>query len=99
MTLVTDGCIAHVSLKIDPQTFLAASDAKVYAIVEKRSKDVANQKLIDQELVETKKTEVAETAIQDDLCVALHALVNMQKLPELIDPEDKLVIRLLLCKV
>ena len=94
---VSDGCLYHVCLKVDRSLILAANPARLYEIVESAIAKGDSESYM-AEMAESAKVSAAEEELRALLKVALTALCNASKLPEMIAPSDDLELRLLLCK-
>jgi S-adenosylmethionine hydrolase len=101
MTDVSDGCLYHVCLRVDTATVLAANPEKQYKLISRtvalHGKDGFAQ-ACEAEMQEGKRLEAAEKSIQDLVKIGIRTLLAGQKLPQMIDAEDDLEIRLLLCR-
>jgi hypothetical protein len=94
--LVSDGCIAHAGVTLETSDVLAAHDAEYYRLIRKFLKTDTYAAEEAQER-EEKKVTAARDKIAQAVIAGLHALLSLKKLPELIDVDDKIEIRLLLC--
>lgn len=97
MTLVSDGCIAHVTLKVERQHVLDANDRHLYELLEKavRRKDFG---LFAQEAEAEAKVEAARDRLLELTRMGMRTLLSMD-LPDHIRADDSLELRLLLCRI
>jgi hypothetical protein len=102
MSNTSDGCIAHVSLKLKTEDVLASHDGELYRIIEKEARapsTAQREKLYRQEIIEHEKVKAAQEEIFKLAQNVLRTLLCMEKLPEMIDENSNLELRLLLCRV
>lgn len=102
MTNVSDGCIAHVSLKLKTEDVRAAHDGKVYRLLEKATackSHAESMKYFELERLESEKVEVAREEIMKLAHLGLKTLLCMKMLPRMMDRDSKLELRLLLCRI
>ena len=102
MTLVSDGCIAHVSLKLKTADVRAAHDGELYRLLEKATackNRSESMKYFEREQIESEKVKVAQEEIMKLARIGLRTLLCMEALPGMIDENSNLELRLLLCRV
>jgi hypothetical protein len=102
MTNISDGCIAHVSLKLKTADVRAAHDGEVYRLLEKAAASrsfAESTKYFEREQIESEKVKVAQEEIMKLASLGLRTLLCMEVLPDMIDENSKLELRLLLCRV
>ena len=102
MTLVSDGCIAHVSLKLKTADVRAAHNGESIRLLEKgvecRSR-AESMKYFEREQIESEKIKIAQEEIMKLARIGLRTLLCMEALSDMIDENSKLELRLLLCRV
>lgn len=99
MSLVSDGCLYHVSLAVDTAVILAANDEKQMQLLSKCvgiKERKAFEKACDAEMQEGLKVDAARKTVEDLVKIALRCLLSAQKLS--IAEDDELEIRVLLCR-
>jgi len=94
---VSDGCLYHVSLKVDRYLILSANTTKLYKILESAVARGDAQSW-GAEMQESAKVNAAERELLELLKVGLTALCGAEKLPDMMSPSDDFELRLLLCK-
>jgi hypothetical protein len=102
MTLVSDGCIAHVSLRLKTNEVRAAHDGEVYRLIRKANAARSRPEMmrhLAQEEIEHEKMKVAQEAIVELARIGLRTLLCMEALPTMIAPDSQLELRLLLCRL
>ncbi len=93
---VSDGCIYHVCIRIDPDLLLAANTNKMYKLLSKTAQGGPHFEANAQaEMEESAKVAAATEKIEDLLKIALTPLLQAEKIPEFLSPHMEL--RLLLC--
>lgn len=98
----SDGCIAHVSMKLDTAEVRAAHDGRLYEIIEKALATKRPEKFmecLEHEQIESEKVKAAQEAIFKLAQIGLKTLLCMSGLPEMYDADSELELRLLLCRV
>ncbi len=102
MPEVSDGCVYHVCVRVEPALILAAHDGKQLALRSKildAVKDHPKFKLAaEAEMRESDKVFAAREKIEDFVSVAMDCLLSAPLIPEMIASDDDLEIRLLLCR-
>jgi hypothetical protein len=100
MMNVSDGCIAHVGLRLDTPDVMAAHNGKYYQLLEKVSKADAVRlaKAMAAEQAEYDRLQSANNKIMDLVKIGMKTLLSMERLPEMLAVDDKLEVRLLLCR-
>ena len=102
MTLVSDSCIAHVSLKLKTENVRAAHEGEIHRLSERGAvcKTLAqSMKYFERAEIESEKVKVAQEEIFKLAQIGLRTLLCMSGLPEMTPPDSKLELRLLLCRV
>ena len=98
---VSDGCIAHVSMKLDTAEVRAAHDGRLYEIIEKALATKRREKFmecLEHEQIESEKVKAAQEAIFKLAQIGLKTLLCMSALPAVINENSELELRLLLCR-
>jgi hypothetical protein len=96
MTLVSDGCICHVSLRVPPADIIESHDGDVYRLLEKvvaGDRGALNASMRAEESVDAARKRVMKL-----VTIGMRTLLSMEKLPDLITCDDHLELRLLLCR-
>jgi hypothetical protein len=102
MTNVSDGCIAHVILKLYMPDVRAPHDGEIYRIIAKAAEAKTHAELakyFEREILESEKVNIAQDAISEVVQIGLRILFCMEHLPAMMDENSKLELRLLLCRV
>ncbi len=102
MPKVSDGCVYHVCVRVEPALILAAHNGKQMALLSKtRAAGKDRQKFetaAAAEMRESDKVFAAREKIEDFVSVAMDCLLSAPLIPEMIASDDDLEIRLLLCR-
>jgi hypothetical protein len=98
---VSDGCIYHVLLTVDPQLILAANTVKTYQLLSRVIELEVNSPeymlAAQAEMDEGVKVDAARAELVKLLDIGMHALCSAEKIPELIG-NDPLELRLQQCR-
>ena len=96
MTLVSDGCLCHVSLRVPASDIIGSHDGHVYRLLERIA--AGQMDCIDKQLAAEIALESARGRVSDLVRIGMRTLLSMGTDP-LVGPGDHLELRLLLCRV
>lgn len=100
---VSDGCIAHVSMKLDTAEVRAAHDDEYYKVIEKIGSGKYKGRALDELVMRNQELhdsiDGARDKIMELVKIGMRTLLSMERLSEMYDADSKLELRLLLCRV
>lgn len=98
MTDVSEGCICHVSLRVEAGLVRSSHNGEMYRLLEKAARTGAAEDFQAEER-EHDKIAGARTLLMKVVDIGIRTLLSMDKLDQLVAADDSLELRLLLCRV